>query len=66
MWSTEDMERCERRTRRCPGCGKAMPKDRRQAECSDCIDLAADAERMESGEWVPVGGVLVFVGGGAA
>lgn len=61
MWATEDLERCERRTRRCVECGKAVPKDRRRPECSACLDLAADAERMSAGEWVPVGGVLQFV-----
>jgi hypothetical protein len=61
MWDTDDMERCERRTRRCAECGKAVPKDRRQPECSDCLDLAADAERLDSGEWLPVGGVLRWI-----
>lgn len=46
---------------RCGDCLKALPKTRKEALCADCKDIRRDADLMDSGEWVPVGGVLRFM-----
>lgn len=45
----------------CADCGKSLPKARKAALCADCKDIRRDAELMDSGDWLPIGGLLRFM-----